>query len=543
MSEKSSQLDLSQLAVDRSKPAKTSVKVQRSWLMRYVLPMGILVGFLGLFGWAARDSFLPAQAITITPVVVSRAVIKQEGTPLFQAAGWVEPRPTPVVASSLAPGVIQEMLVIEGQHVEKGQPVATLIDIDSKLGLGEAKARHSLQEAEVHRAEAILTAARTNLAKPLSLQATLADADTLLSENELELRSLPFALEAAKTRRELAAENVRRKEAAGGAISGRLLREARAELATATNAVDELVSREPTLKAQHDSLQRKRDALAEKLILLTDETRALAEADANLKVARAKAEQTRLGVEGSQLRLDRMIVRSPITGRVLSLEARPGQRLSGINPHSAQGSSAVVSLYDPASLQVRVDVRLEDVPQVQLGQAALIESAALPKAIAGEVVSVTTLADIQKNTLQIKVAITNPPEVIKPEMLSKVTFLAPPSPVVKDNQGESPLRLFVPQSLVATSEGGTSVWIADLTQGVAQRKPVEIGRGATESGLVEVVSGLLPTDKLIVSGRESLAEGTRVRVTGEDRTMSGGTGNPQSSRPAARTALAPGSDS
>lgn len=529
MPEPSSQLDLSQLAVDRSEPKQTTVKKKRSWVTKYVLPLGILVGFLSLFGWAARDSFLPAHAITITPVVVSRAEIKQEGTPLFQAAGWVEPRPTPVVASSLAPGVIKELLVVEGQHVEKGEPLATLIEIDSKLALAEAKARHQLQAAEVHRAEATLAAAKANFAKPLSLQAALADAETLLSKNELELRSLPFAIEAAKTQQELAADSVRRKELAGDAITGRVLREARAELATAINKVKELEAREPTLKAQQKSLQEKRAALAEKLELLTDETRALAEAEANLMVAKARAEQTRLAVEGSELRLERMIVRSPIKGCVLSVESRPGQRLSGINPHSAQGSSAVVSLYDPASLQVRVDVRLEDVPQVELGQQASIESAALAEALAGEVVSVTTLADIQKNTLQIKVAITNPPNVIKPEMLCKVTFLAPPSPVVKNREGESPLRLFMPQSLVSTSEGGASVWVADLTQGIALRKSVEIGSGATERGLVEVISGLLPTDKLIVSGREALSEGTRVRVTGEDRSMSSGKIAPRSS--------------
>ena len=65
MSEKSSQLDLSQLAVDRGAPAnEEALQAKRSWFTKYVLPLGILVGFLGLFGWAARDSFLPAQAIT-----------------------------------------------------------------------------------------------------------------------------------------------------------------------------------------------------------------------------------------------------------------------------------------------------------------------------------------------------------------------------------------------------------------------------------------------------------------------------------------------
>lgn len=540
MSEHSTPLDLSQLAVDRDQPSKATVKVRRSWLTRYILPLGILVGFLSLFAWAARDSFLPAKSITITPVVVSRAEIKQEGMPLFQAAGWVEPRPTPVVASSLAPGVIRELFVIEGQHVEEGEPVAQLIDTDAKLVLAEAEAEHSLQQAEVQRAEAALVAAQTNLAKPLSLQAALADAETMLSKTELALGNLPYAIEAAKTRQQLAAENVRRKEQAGDAIIGRLLREARAELATATNAVSELSAREPMLQTQVRSLRDKRNALAEQLQLLTNETRALAEAKANLAVAKAQAEQTRLAVEAATLLCERMTVRSPITGCVLSVQARPGQRLAGIDPHSATGSSAVVSLYDPASLQVRVDVRLEDVPQVQIGQPALIETAALPDAIIGEVVSVTTLADMQKNTLQVKVAVTNPPEVIKPDMLSKVTFQAPPSPVVEAEQGESPLRLFVPQSLLTTSEGGGSVWVADVTAGVAKQKTVAVGRGATDNGLVEITAGLQPTDKLIVAGRDSVSEGTRIRITGEDRTLSAPSWNASNSQPSPRTALASG---
>jgi len=440
-----------------------------------------------------------------------------------------------VLASALTPGVILDVLVIEGQRVEKGEPVATLIDTDAKLALAQAKAKHTLQEAEVRRAEATLVAAETNLAKPVNLQASLAEAGSMLAETQLSLGSLPFALEAAKTKQQLASENLRRKELAGDAITGRILREARAKLATATNAVNELVAREPTLKLQLKSLEQKRDALAEKLDLLTEETRAVAEAEANLSVAKARCEQTKLGIEAAELRLERMTVRSPISGCVMGLLARPGQSLTGINPNAAQGSSAVVSLYDPNRLQVRVDVRLEDVPQVQIGQPAIIETAALSEPITGEVISVTTLADIQKNTLQVKVAVNTPPEVIKPEMLGKVTFLAPPSPVAEEGQEESPLRLFVPQSLVVSSEGGASVWVADLTGGIAERKTVAVGRGATDDGLVEITSGLQPTDKLIVAGRESVGEGSRIRVTGEDRTLSGGNWN---SQPTTRTANA-----
>jgi multidrug efflux pump subunit AcrA (membrane-fusion protein) len=519
-------LDLSQLAVDRgpSKPVETAGP-KCPWVTRYALPVGILVAFVSLFAWAARDTFLPATSVTLTPVVVSRAEVKQAGTALFQAAGWIEPRPTPVIASSLAPGVIESLLVVEGQQVKKGEPVATLIAADAKITLRETQAALQLREAELKRAEATLIAAQANLQEPSQLQADHAEAEAKLANTRLTLNNLPFQLEAARSRQKFAAENLARKEQVGEAVSGKIVREARAELVAATAALNELESREPTLQAELAALVRKDTALHKRLELMTDERRAVSVAEAEVAAAKAVAEQAHLAVETAQLNLDRMTVRAPMAGCVLSLEARPGQRLSGnsrmsnANPSLEQGASTVVSLYDPAMLQVRVDVRLEDVPQVQVGQPATIQTAALSEPISGTVLSVTTRADIQKNTLQVKVGIDTPPEVIKPEMLAKVTFIAAPSPVAEEVAGQSPLRIFVPQSLVTNGEGSTSIWVADLTSRTAQLKSVEIGQSTPDGGLVEVVSGLTPTDKLIVAGRESLTPAARIRVTGEDTTF------------------------
>ena len=543
----SEKLDLSQLAVDRG-PKKTidATAPRRSWLTRYVFPGGIFVAFLSLFAWAARDTFLPATSVTVTPVVVSRAEIKQEGTPLFQAAGWIEPRPTAVIASSLAQGVIEDLLVVEGQLVKKGEPVAQLIAADAEIALREAQSTLQLREAELKRAEATLVAAQANLEEPSQIQADHADAEAKLANTRLTLNNLPFQLEAARSRQKFAAESLERKEQVGEAVSGKIVREARAELAAATAALNELEAREPTLRAELAALVRKDTALHKRLELMTDERRAVSVAEAEVAAAKAVAEQAHLAVETAQLNLERMTVRAPIAGCVLSLEARPGQRLSGnsrvsnANPSVEQGASAVVSLYDPAMLQVRVDVRLEDVPQVQPGQKATIESAALAEPITGTVLSVTTRADIQKNTLQVKVAIDTPPEVIKPEMLAKVTFLAPESPVSEMVEGQQPLRVFAPQSLVAGADGSPAIWVADLSARVARLKSVEIGRAAADGGLVEVIGGLTPTDKLIVGGRESLTEGARIRITGENSTMQLNSPSSAFGPPAAdRTAQAP----
>jgi hypothetical protein len=165
-----------------------------------------------------------------------------------------------------------------------------------------------------------------------------------------------------------------------------------------------------------------------------------------------------------------------------------------------------------------VDVRLEDLPQVRVGQPAEITTAALAKPLAGEVLWVTTRADIQKNTLQVKVAINDPPGVITPEMLAQVTFVAPPQ-VVKSSAGEQqPLRLLVPRQLVLGGDGGTTIWVADVERSIARQELVQLGRAGTEQ-LVEVAKGLDPTSKLIVSGRESLVAGARIRVIGEDQSL------------------------
>jgi multidrug efflux pump subunit AcrA (membrane-fusion protein) len=193
-------------------------------------------------------------------------------------------------------------------------------------------------------------------------------------------------------------------------------------------------------------------------------------------------------------------------------------------------SSTVVSLYDPASLQVRADVRLEDVPRVQPGQPVRIETPAVHGGpLEGAVLAATSQADIQKNTLQVKVAVKAPPPVLKPDMLVQVTFLAPATPRTTPTDSE-PLRLLIPRQLVESAESGARVWVADQARGVACHRPVKLGTGSS-SDLVEVVEGLTATDKLVAGGREGLRDGQRITVTGEDPGL-GSTAHEVGSKPA-----------
>jgi HlyD family secretion protein len=510
------QLDLSQLAIDRSGATPHRGR-RRAVLSRYVIPGGVIAGFLAMLGWAAREQFLPRKAVTVVPVIVTRAEAQRSGMPLFQAAGWIEPRPTPVLVAAVAEGVVEELLVVEGEEVAAGQPVARLIDADAKLALEQAQADLALQSAEREGAEAELRAARLRLENPVHLEAALAEASSLLAKTETELARIPFLIQAAQAREKFAQQNLSGKQVAGAAVAERIIQQAQSEHAAAVAELMELEGRQPRLEHETEALRQRQDALARQLKLRIDETRQFEFAEAQVKSANARERQARLAVQASQLRLDRMAVKAPIAGRVLALIAQPGSRVMGLDPAAEHQASTVVTLYDPQMLQVRADVRLEDVPLVQPGQRVRIETASAKAAIQGHVLYATSLANIQKNTLEVKVAILSPPPTIRPEMLATTTFLAPAPPGSGAEGSQQQERLLIPRLLVESTGDRQSVWIADPA-GVARRKSVRLGRAGTEE-LIEVAEGLTPTDRLIWGGREGLTDGDRIIIRGEDPSM------------------------
>src|SRR5437763_5485761 len=298
-------VDLRQLAVRRNKDeARPVTRRRRHLVTRYLLPGFALLGFAAVVGWAARDSLLPSQPVTVIPVLTSRVELQQEGAPLFQAAGWVEPRPTPTLVAALAEGVVEKLLVVEGQEVKAGEPVAKLIEADARLALQAAEADLRLRQAEAASAKAAFKAAQVNLDRAIHLRAALAEAESVLAQKETEAGNLPFQLKAAESRLETAHATFKSVSdlSGSGAVSDRTLRETKKELEIARAAVDELKARDPNLKAEVKALGERRAVLRERLELKTEEARALAEAEAQVEAAAARLQVAQTAVDVARLR-------------------------------------------------------------------------------------------------------------------------------------------------------------------------------------------------------------------------------------------------
>ena len=128
----------------------------------------------------------------------------------------------------------------------------------------------------------------------------------------------------------------------------------------------------------------------------------------------------------------------------------------------------------------------------------------------------TSSANVQKNTLEVKVALINPPTNVCPEMLVTATFLSPELPEGTDAQTQGK-RILIPTVLVESSDASSFVWIVDDQQR-AMRREIVLSKNSTGE-LCEIVSGLNPTDKLVVQGRESVSAGVRLKIISEDQTL------------------------
>jgi HlyD family secretion protein len=514
MTAMSDKVNLRELAIDRQSADSPTVERRRKVLARYLLPAALAGGFIALMAWASRDILLPPTRVTVVPVITTTAELRREGTPLFKAPGWVEPRPTPVHVAALATGVVAELMVVEDQPVKAGDVVAKLVQIDVQLAHEKALAALQLRQAELKEAEAARAAAEARYQQPVHLEAALAAADATLAEVESDLKALPFEIRRAEADHTALEYDYQGKLQANGLVSGVEIDLAAGKVQAAKALVSELRDRSQSLENERLAVQQQRDALHTQLQLRIDETLDKEQSEAKVQAALARVAEAKIAVSEAELKLDRMTVRSLVDGRVFQLVAHPGTRLGDGGSTDGHDEGTVVTLYQPEHLQVGVDVRFEDLPRIHADQIVTIENPALAAPLEGRVLFIGSKANVQKNTLQVKVALPNSPSGLKPDMLVDATFLAPAR--AEPEADDAPVvHLYVPRRLVDQDEDGTFVWLADQSEGIARKQRIQI-EASSDGDLARVTTGLQISSRIISSDVRTLQDGTSIQVTGED---------------------------
>ncbi len=430
-----------------------------SWL----IPAGIAVGFALLFLLLFRDRLLPAPNVEVATVLTTPTdqagpapSNKTSGNMLFQASGWIEPDPLPIKATALIDGVIDEVHVLEGQLVKKGETLATLVDDDARLALAAAEENHRM----------LIAARDSQIASIFSARK--------------KLESVKAVHQAALTLQEDAADQHQR----------------------LSNLPKGTVPESDVITARLRNDRERLQSLAAEA--LSGEAEAdIARLELETRVREAEIAAAVVKVDQAKLALERTRIVSPVDGRVLRLTAVPGQKK--MLAMDDLESSTICILYQPEKLQVRVDVPLADAAGLSVGQPAKIRCSLLPdRVFTGEVTRITGEADVQRNTLQAKVRIHDPIESLRPEMLTRVEFFGTSS---AGGSSSGSLAVWMPEN--ALTDG--AVWICDPE---SQRVTMREVQASTEirDGYIRITSGLRPGEQVVLSP-QGLREGQRVKAT------------------------------
>jgi HlyD family secretion protein len=136
---------------------------------------------------------------------------------------------------------------------------------------------------------------------------------------------------------------------------------------------------EATLKTVQRDLERAESLATQQIATGSDLDRARLDvetAEANLASARAQVTVARAALRAAQADLERRTIRSPVTGRVLKVHAREGEKVT---------SDGIAEVGRTDEMYAVAEVYETDIARVRVGQRTRIRSAVLPKELAGTV--------------------------------------------------------------------------------------------------------------------------------------------------------------
>jgi cobalt-zinc-cadmium efflux system membrane fusion protein len=173
---------------------------------------------------------------------------------------------------------------------------------------------------------------------------------------------------------------------------------------------------------------------------------------------------------------------APIAGVVVDRQVGPGQYVQ------AAGATPQFTVADTSSVWLLANVREADAALVKPGQAVEVHVSAYPNRVFKACLTyVSAVVDPATHRLPVRAEIGNRDGALKPEMFASFRILT----------GEASDSPAVPQSAVVYEGPAAHVWVV-ANDGLLSLRSIRTGR--SNDGLIEVLDGLKPGEKVITQG-------------------------------------------
>ncbi|MBK8098818.1 MAG: efflux RND transporter periplasmic adaptor subunit [Planctomycetes bacterium] len=481
-------VDLSALRMEQQ-PAMPKRPLGPRLLGGLVLLLAVVVALT--FAWPLLR---PVRAVPMVPVRTAGTEAAATMA-MAEAAGWVEPDPFPIAVRPLVAGRIESIAVLEGATVRTGETIlATLASAELVAAAERAAATLAERERELEAAmaaEAVATAQLEQLAAP---RMAVAEARIEVADRQERLAAAQGAerQRRAEAVAAVAARQAQERLATAGGTYALALTRAQAAVAAA-EAMAEAAAGEAAALTRELAATEQRLAIAEELLANPVELRGAA-TTAAAATARARAARDAAATERqiTERELGQCDVKAPIDGVVLRLLAQPG---TTVGPDG----DGIMTLYRPDRLRARIDVPLGSIGGIHQGQAVELRSEVLGNTIVrGIVQRLQHESDLLKNTLQVKVGITDPPPLLRPETLCRARFLGDDTTA----KTTTIVTFLVPTAAVQND----AVFVFDPAHGTARKVPVQLAGQSADGTLVR---GELSVAQRVITA--PVLDGERVR--------------------------------
>ena len=172
---------------------------------------------------------------------------------------------------------------------------------------------------------------------------------------------------------------------------------------------------------------------------------------------------------------------APIDGVIIDRQVGPGQYLQA-------GATPVFTIADPSTVWLLANVRETDAGVVKLGQAVEVRVLAYPKrAFKARLTYVGAVVDSSTHRLPVRAEIDNRDGALKPEMFASFRILT----------SDAADAAAVPQGAIVYEGAAAHVWVV-ADDGLISLRSIRPGR--SNEGLVEVLEGLKPGERIVTKG-------------------------------------------
>jgi HlyD family secretion protein len=374
------------------------------------------------------------------PVVATALAVRTDLEQHVVASGRVRVV-TRVQLSAETAGRVVSVRGVEGRRVEAGEILLQLDAAEARAAVAQARAAVAQASGRVDQVRTVGAVVTSEASR---------QAQTNLSRAEVELARIE-------------------KLAAAGALS-------RTELDDARRAVD-------IARAAKTSADAERQAARPEGVDANIVTAVLREREAQLAGAVARLEQTR--------------VVAPRSGVILTRLVEPGD--------AVQAGTPLFELAADGETELVIEPDERNLAWIRLGQIATVSADAFPEQrFQAEVSYIAPAVDAQRGSVEVRLRVPTPPDVLKPDMTVSVDLTVVSKP-----------RVLVVPSDAIRGAATDAPWVPVVEDGRVVRRSVTMGiRG---DGHTEITSGLDEGAEVVVSTDVNVTDGQRVRARREDR--------------------------